>query len=101
MKILAANNKIRCVRCSCPPSSSPALGLCQQNHLVLTLVKEESRTSLKINTICNFQTMKGAVELNRLYVKKFLTNQCKVQFSRDKLGEEKVLKSAFPDFLRA
>ena len=69
--------------------------------IALTLVKEESRTSLKINTICNFQTMKSAVELNRLYVKKFLTNQCKVQFSRDKLGEEKVLKSAFPDFLRA
>ena len=34
VKILAANNEIRYVHCSCPPSSSSALDPCQQKHLL-------------------------------------------------------------------
>ena len=34
VKILAAINDIRCARCSYQPSSSSALDLCQQKHLL-------------------------------------------------------------------
>ena len=34
MEILTANNEIRCVRCSHPPSSSSALDPCQEKHLL-------------------------------------------------------------------
>ena len=60
---------------------------------------------MKINTICNFSAMKGAVELNRLiivmlgiYSRKFSRIPCKIQLSRGNLGEQKVLESAFSGF---
>ena len=34
----------------------------------LLQVKEIPEMSLRINTVCNFQTKKSAVELNRLYI---------------------------------
>ena len=34
VKILAANNEIRCMRCPCSPSSSSAFDPCQQKHLL-------------------------------------------------------------------
>ena len=89
--------------------------------IILALAKATSRMSLKINAICNFQTMKTAVELllmffvfffNFIYLffwlllkfffggysRKFLRRQCKIQFSRGNLREQKVLESAFSSF---
>ena len=56
--------------------------------------------------------MKSALALNRVllkflllmlggYSRKFSRRQCKIQLSRDNLGEEKVLKSPFSGFQRA
>ena len=55
-----------------------ALG-CQFHHkqwsvstkpqIVLAQVKEAPGESLRINTVCNFYTMKSVVELNRLLLK--------------------------------
>ena len=41
--------------------------------------KEIPETSLRINTICNFQTMKSAVELNRLLLKFLITCHMDIQ----------------------
>ena len=41
--------------------------------------KEIPETSLRINTVCNFQTMKSAVELNRLLLKFLITCHMDIQ----------------------
>ena len=55
------------------------LGLCVAlgNQLIISSTfllsaKETPKTSLRINTVCNFQTMKSAVELNKLLLKLWL-----------------------------
>ena len=58
MKILAANDKIRCVRCSRQPSYG-------KRYFFVTS-EEAPETSFTINTVCIFLTMKNALELERL-----------------------------------
>ena len=55
MKILAANDKIRCVHCSRQPSY----------HKQYFFVTSEEAPE----TVCNFLTMKSAVVLDRLLLK--------------------------------
>ena len=52
--------------------------------------------------------MKNTVALKRLFIvmlvrysRKFSGRKCKIQLSRDNLGEQKVLESAFSGFQRA
>ena len=77
VKILATSNKITCVHCSWPPCLSWAVDLCQQKHLA----KEVRRISLRINTVWNFESIKSAVELNRLLLKLVLLYQVHIQES--------------------
>ena len=52
--------------------------------MVLALTKKASVTSLKIDTICYFHTMKSAVELNRLILKFILLCSVEIQESSRK-----------------
>ena len=61
MKILAANDKIRCVHCSRQPS--------YHKQYFFVTSEEAPETSLRLNTVCNFLTMKSAVVLDRLLLK--------------------------------
>ena len=66
VKIVAANNEIRCIHSSCPPYLSATLVRCKlKNILFWLLAKEASGQSLKVNSIRNFYTMGSRVELNR------------------------------------
>ena len=49
--------------------------------ILLTLAKEEMGMSLRTNTVCNFQTMKSAVKLNRPLLKFVLLCQVDIQES--------------------
>ena len=52
--------------------------------IVFELAKEEPGTSLRISTVCNFQTMKSFAELNRLLLKFLLLCQMDNQESSRK-----------------
>ena len=63
----------RCVRYSRLPSSSWAVESCQIKALIiLAHAKEAPGMGLRINTVCNFQTMKSTVKLNSLLLKPLL-----------------------------
>ena len=61
MKILAVNDKIRCMHCSGQPS--------YHKHYFFLISQEVLKMSLRINTVYIFLTMKSAVELNKLLLK--------------------------------
>ena len=55
MKILAANNEIRCMRYSFSPSSSSAFDPCQQKHLLFWYQQKKRQERVwKLMQICNF-----------------------------------------------
>ena len=85
-KNLGYSNKIRCVRCFRPPSSSWAVDLCPQ--------KKHTHT----RTLIVFALAKeapGSYCYIRGYSGKISQRQCEIQFPRGKFGEQKVLESAF------
>ena len=61
MEILAANDKIKCVRSSSQPS--------YHKQYFFVTSEEVPETSLRINAVCNFLPVKSAVELNTLLLK--------------------------------
>ena len=60
VKALAASKGIRCVRCSQLPSNQEHYrSVSTKARIVLAQAKEVPGTSLRINTVCNFYTMKS------------------------------------------
>ena len=76
VKTLAVSKLGGCRCCSWSPSLSLAIDPSQQKTLfVWALVKEVPGTGLWINTVCNFQTRKSVVQLNRMLWKFLLLCQ--------------------------
>ena len=53
-------------------------------QIALAQAKEAAGTSLRINTVCNFQTVKSGAELNTLLLKFLLLCQVDIQESSRK-----------------
>ena len=76
VKTLAVSKLGGCRCCSWSPSLSLIIDPSQQKTLfVWALVKEVPGTGLWINTVCNFQTRKSVVQLNRMLWKFLLLCQ--------------------------
>ena len=75
------------------------------SQIALAQAKETAGTSLRINTVCNFQTVKSGeytiieytiikvpIVMSSGYSGKFSQRQYKIQLSRDSYGKLKVLE---------
>ena len=97
--MLAANDKIRCVRCSMLPSSY------KQSFFITSKGSARNESVLKnqyslyfLNHEKSYGTGWTIIEIpvmSRGYSGKFFPRQCNIQISGDNLGEQKVLESSF------